>query len=245
LLNQGAICNQQVAASVLLGEDPHHIAHILEAVDLVKRSSNSMYCIDNGLYNEIISVYEKPTELRSTNIRQVVFWYLTKLIGPVQENADKIMFVNGIRYYYVVENMADIHRGFDLFFKLRVELKDTNKIYTMAFIGPFGSIFVNNILYLDSNKRRNLKNVWDIINKFFVQEEQKRSKSKSINKTTKTNFRNYIDGIFKQEYDYIKFYFYFKTWIQRYTHNSDVIRWIWHTLLTEQPNLKNIALMVF
>jgi len=157
--------------------------------------------------------------------------------GPVQENKDNLFFVYGTRYYYVVENLADIRGGFVKFLKLRIEhLKATNKVYVFAFIGPFGSPFVNNILYLDNHNQKNLINVWTIVNNFV---NRSHSKSKKINKNIKTEFRYYLDDLFKREYTFFQYYFFFKTWIRQYrVTDPELIRMLWQTVLSTHPELR-------
>jgi len=234
LLNGSVMFNSQVASEVLLGNDTHHLAPVLESVDLIRICSkdNSNYCIDNGLYNEIIRMYDSINH-HTTNIRQVVFWHLTKLgLGHIQENNDGLLYVNGTRYYCVVENRVDICRGFELFLQVYIDqMKDPNKVYTLSMIGPYGSLFVNNILNLDGINKKSLINVWDIINYYcqnLTQTSRKTTKqTKRINKTSKVDFRDFIGKLLLQEYEYFQIYFYFKTLVHRYIRDPVILRFIW------------------
>jgi len=183
----------------------------LEKVDFARSVSDErMYCIDTGLFN-IISFEMKLYNTKNMNIRQVVYWYLTKRhFLKVFENSVGLMIVNRSRFFLVVNSREDVIKGINLF----KQKYDQNRAPVQPYftlIGTYGCLFSNNIISL--NVQSPLLNFWGTINNFYKNPNNRKKKSKQ---RTPREFNNYIGKLLNLEKEYMYKFFLVKIIVERF-----------------------------
>jgi len=175
----------------------------LEKVDFARSVSNErMYCIDTGLFN-FISVELKHHNTRDINIRQVVYWYLSKRhFLNLFENSDGLMFVNQSRFFFVVTSREDVIKGIKLFKQKFDQNRTAVQYFTL--IGTYGCLLSNHIISI--NRQSPLLNFWGTINNFY-NNQNPHQKKKSKRSKIPQQFENYIHKLLILEKGYVYKFF--------------------------------------